>query len=555
MASKKENIDQLFKKGLNNRSFEIPASFEDNLNQGLDLMEKKKRRGFVFWIIVFACILDFTVLSIILIGNTPSPNYSVSHQRIEPAKSQPISGHSQQLNKKNSKEPNSKQTSSIQAKEVTLTKNSSENPTVLNSSPLLENKEEKAQEDENTDKLSTSIERANENLSSSKNTATPNLKKTNPERSKTKHLDKRKKSSHIKENDELEKFSDKDTRSNKGSTPSEIKDLEQGNKGERSISNKVNQTAPTKKNEKDFTLESLTEGTNEQSKIDTNEVRKTTDQEKKSTSSDIKDVEKKEDGLSEEENNNLHQRSPKVSNWKAEIQLYAGFGGNLINDDANKEYLGEINENRKPLNAPTFGFNGNISYNNITFGLGLSYLQTGETYSTKINTVNFTDVPYTVLDTTVETITYYEPFGVEIGDSSILTVDSTTETKSVANITTDRQKIKNKYTWISVPVYFGYHFSFGKYELTPRVGAQFNFGITENKGEYPISNFEAVSTINAARFNVSYLINLEVKRNFNNWSIFIRPYFKSMINPAINEDMLKRKYSSWGLQVGVGFDL
>ncbi len=32
---------------------------------------------------------------------------------------------------------------------------------------------------------------------------------------------------------------------------------------------------------------------------------------------------------------------------------------------------------------------------------------------------------------------------------------------------------------------------------------------------------------------MSYLIKIEVKRKFNNWSIFVRPYFKSITNEQV----------------------
>ncbi|MNU90888.1 hypothetical protein D3C71_807670 [compost metagenome] len=119
----------------------------------------------------------------------------------------------------------------------------------------------------------------------------------------------------------------------------------------------------------------------------------------------------------------------------------------------------------------------------------------------------------------------------------------------------ERTSFKNQYSWISIPIHFGYRFELGNYELIPRIGAQFNFGIAKNRGNFPNADFDGILEYQAVKFNVSYLIQLEARRNFNRWHVFINPYFKSMINPAISGDLIRRKYSSWGIQFGVGFRL
>lgn len=238
-------------------------------------------------------------------------------------------------------------------------------------------------------------------------------------------------------------------------------------------------------------------------------------------------------------------------NWNWEIQFFGGLGANFINDSpTNKTYLEKVKENQSSILAPSFGVNGNLSYKKLTFGLGLSYEQTGEKNNLEINKYYLKDS--TVSEHVIDTILVLDSLG-----NWIPVIHDTTiyHNYQFQDSTTERISFKNTYSWISIPLHFGYRFDFGDYELIPRIGAQFNFGISRNKGKFPDENFNTILEYQAVKFNISYLIQLEARRNFKKWHVFINPYFKSMINPAISNDLIRRRYSSWGIQFGVGFKL
>ncbi len=238
-------------------------------------------------------------------------------------------------------------------------------------------------------------------------------------------------------------------------------------------------------------------------------------------------------------------------NWKKEIQLFGGLGANFIKDvSTNKTYLDKLNENQSSILAASFGVNGNVSYKKLTFGLGLSYAQTGEKYAAEVTKYILKDSTYS--DHIIDTILVLD----SLGNWNPVIHDTTIYYNyQFQDSTTERTSFKNTYSWISIPLYFGYRFDFGNYEFIPRIGAQFNFGISRNKGRFPNENFNGILEYQAVKFNVSYLIQLEVRRNFNKWHVFVNPYFKSMINPAISCNLIRRQYSSWGIQFGVGFKL
>lgn len=245
------------------------------------------------------------------------------------------------------------------------------------------------------------------------------------------------------------------------------------------------------------------------------------------------------------------KNSPEYA-WRKEIQLFGGLGANFIHDShSDKTYLGKIAQNQSSILAPSFGIRGNLSYKKFTFGTGLSYSQTGEKYAAEMTKYIIKDSTYSehVIDTI---LVFDDSLGIwvpEIHDTTLY------HTYQYQDSTLERKSFKNNYSWISIPLYFGYRFQLGNYELIPRIGAQFNFGIAKNKGKFPNGDFNGMIEYQAVRFTISYLVQLEARRNFGKWHVFINPYFKSMINPAISGELIRRRYSSWGIQFGVGLKL
>lgn len=234
--------------------------------------------------------------------------------------------------------------------------------------------------------------------------------------------------------------------------------------------------------------------------------------------------------------------------WRYEVQFYGGIGANAIHDSKSPQFA--TNAQSKSILAPSFGVNGNASFHKLTFGFGLSYMQTGEKYPVETYTHWMKDSTYSevITDTTwvFDSLQGWTPV---FHDSTIYYTGQFPDSASQQNT------IKNRYSWIAIPVSFGYRFEFGNYELIPRIGAQFNIGLGKNNGRYPAQNLQDLVTYPAVRFNVSYLIQLEARRNFNKWHVFVNPYFKSMISPAVSGDVIRRRYSSWGVQFGVGLKL
>ena len=114
---------------------------------------------------------------------------------------------------------------------------------------------------------------------------------------------------------------------------------------------------------------------------------------------------------------------------------------------------------------------------------------------------------------------------------------------------------KNKYTWVSIPLQFGYRIKWNKFSIIPRVGIDFSFAIGSNTGTYAELNNQGLVERASNRFIISNVLQMEVRRNFNRMHAFVTPYFRSTISPVIASDIQTRWYYSWGINAGIGFTI
>jgi hypothetical protein len=497
----KKHIDNLFNESLNQRTFDIPEAFLDDLNNRLDAVEKrKKKRDTIWWSFVL-----FSGISLLLLFLQIQKNNSTQ------SNSGKLTG--------------SGKTNTLESYETSDLKAESEN-----------NQEEKPSRKTYTPA---------ENISGTNKSVGVKARTKHQHRISKNQFTKKSTSEQTKNNPSLDYLMKTQVSGNKT-----IHDNDNDNDNSNS-----NSTIPEG-------LERLKEKPQKLILADTIAIaQEIKDALKDSTTiSDTIQVANSADTASNHsedavnKTNELKEKGPNT--WKKEVQLYGGLGTNFTTDltpttdsSGNEVYLKKINESKSFILTPSFGVNGNLSYKKLTFGLGLSYTQTGEKYTIDTYLLKDSTISEYIIDTIM---VYDDSLGIwvpQIHDTTIF------HTVQYQDSVPDRMTLTNRYSWISIPLHFGYRFEFGEYELVPRIGAQFNFGIAKNTGRFPNENFSHINDHRALKFTVSYLIQLEARRNFNRWHVFVNPYFKSMINPAISTDLIRRRYSSWGIQFGVGLKL
>ncbi|AEA44507.1 hypothetical protein [Fluviicola taffensis] len=490
MKKDKNHIDKLFNDSLNQRSFDIPEAFLEDLNQRLDT-SKRKRRIF-FWL--FTGLLCITGVSLVIFFSLQSPSFplSSSKQFTQPTNYK----FSQSYTAINPESGFGKISLSITEGKMTIFDTTTEKADCISTATI----QTKKQAVEKQVQIGLYVQKYIQSKISKNNVNGQIVDAGNPDSQVPVSLN------------DLNKTSDKSISGNTTVNPKDDVKDSAGTESNSTIVSKMEKDSTLVFNHADTTFNPLT--------------------------------------TSNEDSDDETKNKPN-NNWRKEIQLYGGLGANFIKDvSTNKTYLDKLSENQSSILTASFGVNGNLSYKNFTFGSGLSYAQSGEKNSLDINKYYLKDS--TVSEHIIDTILVLDSLGnwvQEIHDTTI------NHNYQFQDSTSQRTSFKNTYSWISIPIHFGYRFELGNYELIPRFGAQFNFGIAKNRGNFPNGDFTEIMEYQAVRFNISYLIQLEVRRNFNRWHIFINPTFKSMINPAISNDLLKRRYSSWGIQFGVGLKL
>ncbi len=489
MNKDKKHIDELFSKSLNQRTFDIPESFLEDLNTRLDALEKKKKRRGFFWWFVFVAVGTGALLAILLL------------QRNDPG------------------QPGSRQFSGVSKEEKIKSPDSTQQSRQPGRHPVADTGnitftgEEKKKEANDTQSA----------LTNDRNTARTKREAHSPGQTS-------KRTGLQKGNPE----------NNAGRSENAVPPQLTGHSANQQDDTETGTTAHT---ETTGETKEISDPVAEDSTADAGAGKDTIQNEDPAETAAVTSATVPEDEKASKKQGN---------NWEKEIQLYGGFGMNVIHDaPVNEAYLSKISAHQSPVGSPSFGVNGHVSYKKFTFGTGIGYSQAGETFSSEVK--NYILKDSTVSQYILDTVMVYD----SISDVWIPVLFDTTiyYTYQHQDSVWKNTSFKNRYSWISIPIHFGYRFGFGHYELIPRIGAQFNFGIAKNTGAFPNEDFNGIVEYQSVRFNVSYLVQLEARRNFNRWHVFITPYFKSMINPSLSGDLIRRKYSLWGVQAGVGFKL
>ncbi len=113
-------------------------------------------------------------------------------------------------------------------------------------------------------------------------------------------------------------------------------------------------------------------------------------------------------------------------------------------------------------------------------------------------------------------------------------------------------KVTNRFSRIVIPVCIGYSFKIASCSVFPRAGISFDILAEKKQGLYPTVQRDKMSFASSKKLAVSYSFELEVRRNFNPFFVFISPQFNSALTPSVSTNGLNRRYWSLGLQVGIG---
>ena len=530
MKEEKDHIDDFFKERSEQGSFEVPDSFLDDINSKLDALDqKKKRRGGFFWLwtlIPIGLIMMYVLWpediqtkktkSIVSLENQESNAEGASTDSINERKSESI------LIKDSLKEEKITERSINNAE-----KRSAEEPKSLKN--VLQDDLKKSDELADQNKplwLEQEIKNKDESKSpnASIDNENQNLETTQPK------------------NDE------ESTKVKLANTNTDENEEIEGSQIDASMDQNENNLAINIDSVEQIIAEdSIT--TNETSEIKSEQIdsllTQTEDQDSTLTSEEVTEPKEKSE-VSKIET----EKEAKIGH---EIQLFGGMlnsSSNLILGSDSSIY--PMNTMESNLWSPSFGFMYRAKINQFDFGAGLSWMQNGEKVNYSTSITQYTDVD-SLIFVTWQIDSIYNQNSQTWTVDSIPLFDTTTTTESITDSIFYNDI--NKYTWISIPLRFGYRFDINKFSIIPRVGIDLSFVSSSNLGTYVEQYNQGLVQKSPSQFVLSYALQLEVRRNFERWHVFVNPYFRSNVTPVISSVIQTRRYNSWGINAGIGLKL
>lgn len=533
MKEEKDHIDDFFKERSEQGSFEVPDSFLDDINSKLDVLDqKKKRRGGFFWLwtlIPIGLIMMYVLWpedieinktkSIVSLENQETNAEGASMDSMDEQKSESILISDSLTEENNTQEKPLNDTENRSAEELKSLKNvlqaDAKKIDMLadENTPLWLKEEIKKQEVFNSS-----------NSNNESEIVPPEVEEmaiadSNPE----KNIETRNSNINATENAEIE-----------------------GSETDFSIDENVNNVV--------VNVDSLGNSESEDSiinneafEIDSVQIDSlSTDIEEQDSTLNVEEVEPSEMMLA----GGNREKEDKINH---EIQLYGG----LLNSSSNLNLSSDsstfpMNTSESNLWSSSFGIMYRAKIKQFDLGAGLSWMKTGEKVNYSTDIAQYTDVD-SVIFIAWQVDSIYNQNTQTWTVDSIPQFDTTTTTEIITD--TILYNNINKYTWISIPLRFGYRFDIKKFSIIPRVGIDLSFVMGSNIGTYAEQYNQGLVQKSPSQFVLSYALQLEIRRNFERWHVFVNPYFRSNVTPVISSAIQTRRYNSWGINAGIGFKL
>jgi len=229
-----------------------------------------------------------------------------------------------------------------------------------------------------------------------------------------------------------------------------------------------------------------------------------------------------------------------IKKFEVDLQVY---GGVLLTSTKFNPTITAAGFNSKMFLSPSFGLKANVFYNNIYTSVGAEYFRTGDKIDFSSNSLSQVGIDSLFMGVVFDSVLINSIW--EIFETPIY------NTNPIFDSVTTQNTIRNQYSWISIPLSFGYRFKFNSWDVIPNIGMNFNFGVASNQGEYPTSNNQKVQ-YDAVKFNMNIGIQTEVRKSFDNYYVFASPYFRRHLQPTISNPSLRLTQNVWGINFGAG---
>lgn len=242
---------------------------------------------------------------------------------------------------------------------------------------------------------------------------------------------------------------------------------------------------------------------------------------------------------------------------------FSVFGGpSLINKKitgvSSDAYLTKRNDEEANIASMSYGLRLNYNLSEkINISLGANSLTYGEdvNYSTIYNTE-------TSMSTVSKDSTYLDYVYTAVQDSNggwdtILTtivVDTTFMVDTtIINVKATDYAGKNRFTYLQIPIMFGYKFTFNKLSVNIRLGGSYGI-LLKNSGSYVDNNVSSIELPNLRKTMINMVASTTIAYQLKKMNVFIEPKFRLNGGSIITHPEFQQHFTSIGCNFGLSFD-
>jgi len=242
---------------------------------------------------------------------------------------------------------------------------------------------------------------------------------------------------------------------------------------------------------------------------------------------------------------------------------FSVFGGpSLINKKitgvSSDAYLAKRNDEEANIVSMSYGLRMNYNFNEkINFSLGANSLTYGEdvNYSTIYDTE--TSISSVSKDSSYLDYIYTAYQDSNGGWDTILTtivVDTTFMVDTtIININATDYAGKNRFTYLQIPIMFGYKFTFNKLSVNVRLGGSYGI-LLKNTGSYVDNNVSNIEPPNLRKTMINMVVSTTIAYQLKKMNVFIEPKFRLNSGSIITHPEFQQRYTSIGCNFGLSFD-
>jgi hypothetical protein len=254
---------------------------------------------------------------------------------------------------------------------------------------------------------------------------------------------------------------------------------------------------------------------------------------------------------------------PEDATEKFKIWTFSVFGGpSLINKKIaglTDAYLAKRKDEEANIVSLSYGLRMNYNFSEkINVSLGANSLTYGE------------DVNYSTIYSTSESMgsvskdsSYLEYIYTEIFDTinggydtlvTTLVIDTTFMVDTtIINVNATNYAGKNRFTYLQIPIMFGYKFTFNKLSVNMRLGGSYGI-LIKNSGSYVDNSISNIELPNLRKTMINMVASASIGYQLKKMNVFIEPKFRLNSGSIITHPEIEQHYTSIGCNFGLSFD-